>query len=614
MRDPLKYLAQLAGYSDSERWWEATFEQNDHSQAVFEVILDMMTALRTEVGRVETQETLLREAYMRKIIRKTLKEGAQRVAVVCGAWHAPVLHNYQNFKEKADNDALKGLKKVATQATWVPWSYPNLSLASGYAAGIVSPAWYELLYRHRETATLRWLTQAARLLRQEDISAGVGHTIEAVRLAETVAILRGLSIPGLEELEEAAISLYCSGSAAPMALIRQKLVVGTAIGFVPADMPQVPLQKDMEAAIKSARLTKEYATTEAVTKELDLRKDTQLAASQLLHRLALLSIPWGKPQKVSRYTQGSFKEIWKLHWKPDYAVRLIEAAQWGNTVAEAATRVVQNKVAEATLLTELTALLEHTLAADLPQVWPFLIQKLQEYTALTHDVLVLMQALPPLVGVVKYGNVRGSNADTLAQVLSEMVPRIVLGVPALTHQIDDTAAHDILQHLQQAQNALFLSDEPAYMALWERLLQQLAAQIEGHGLIKGHAVRSLFDRQVLSTSQTAIQMRFALSASPRSAAAWLEGFLDGSALLLLHHEALWFILDEWVSDTDMAEIQALLPLIRRTFSKFSAAERQKIGQLAWQSASTTEAPPQYLPFEYEAGRAAAVLATLSDFI
>jgi hypothetical protein len=43
-----------------------------------------------EHGR-EAEREARREAYMRQKIRDALKRGRERVAVVCGAWHAPVL-------------------------------------------------------------------------------------------------------------------------------------------------------------------------------------------------------------------------------------------------------------------------------------------------------------------------------------------------------------------------------------------------------------------------------------------------------------------------------------------------------------------------------------------
>ena len=616
-KDPLRYLATLAGYTDSERWWETTFEQNENPTAIFETILEMMAALRHHLNRVETNETLLREAYMRKVMRQAIKEGHQKIAVVCGAWHAPVLHNIQNFKEKTDNDALKGIKKVSTEVTWVPWSYNRLTAESGYGAGVVSPAWYELLFSKRSNATIRWMTKVARLLRKEDLSASSAHAIEAVRLAETLATLRGRSIAGLDELEEAALSIFCDGYDKPMALIREKLVVGDVIGRVPPEIPQVPLHRDLEAAIKTARLSKEYTTTEGVTKELDLRKETNLFASHLLHRLVLLNIPWGKPMKGSQYRLGTFKEIWKLHWKPDYAIRIIDAAQWGNTIEEAATHLVENKVKTVKSLSELTELVEKALNADIKNAIPTLIKRLQELSALTEDVLILMDALPPLVNIVKYGNVRGTDATAVAQVLEQIVPRIFIGLPAACVNTDDDATELIFKKLQTTHRSINLLSVAEHTEGWFRALQQIAKMNQVHGLLTGGCVRILYDKNVFNIHQTATLMRFALSrgSGVSYAAAWLEGFLNGSGLLLIHNPTLWQILDEWVEEIDLERLKELLPILRRTFSHFSSSERQKMLTLAQKAATNLSSDIMEPETDlYDKKRAELVLKTIQSFL
>jgi Family of unknown function (DUF5682) len=617
-RDPLSYMATLAGYSDSERWWEITFEQNDNSTEIFESIIDMMAALREGIGRTESDETLMREAYMRKLIRKAEKDGFQNIAVVCGAWHAPVLHNIQNFKEKTDNDILKGLKKVSTAVTWVPWSYDRLSRDSGYAAGVISPAWYELLFGKRSNATVRWMTKAARLLRKEDLSASSAHSIEAVRLAETLAILRGRSIAGMDELEEAALSIFCDGYDAPMRVIREKLIIGDVIGRVPPEIPQVPLQRDMEAAIKTARLSKEYATSEAVTKELDLRKETNLFASHLLHRLTLLGIPWGKTMKGSRFQLGSFKEIWKLQWKPDYAIRIIDAAQWGNTVEEAAINFVIKKAQNITDLPDLTDVVDKAINADLRKAIPSLLKRLQELSALTEDVLLLMDALPPLVNIVKYGNVRSTDRNAVDAVLQELLPRIFIGLPAACINTDDEHTALIFNKLQNINRAINLLNEAQNTEGWLRVLQRLATLQNVHGLLVGISVRILFDKNIFTINQTTTYMRYALSQGnePKRAAAWLEGFLNGSGILLIHHEALWRILDEWVDELEMDRLLELLPVLRRTFSEFAPPERQKMLALA-QKMQDEETPQYFAPSDavlYDEKRGERVLATVQGFL
>lgn len=616
VNDPLRTLAELAGYTDSERWWEVTFEQAENPTAVFDTILDMITALRTELNRSETIETLLREAFMRQTIRKALKTNAQRIAVICGAWHAPVLANIAQYKDKTDNDLIKKLPKVATEATWMAWSYERLTRDSGYGAGINSPAWYELLFSKRQNATIRWTTRAARLLRRKDLSASAAHVVEAVNLAETLGILRGHDIAGLDELEEAVRTVMCNGSDAQLNLIRRKLVVGDVVGKIASEIPQVPLQRDFEASVKTARLTKEYATSEAVTKELDLRKANQLFASHLLHRLSLLNIPWGKPMKGSRYKLGSFKETWKLHWRPDYTIRLIEAAQWGNRIEQAATVFVQNQVKTIEKLPALTLLVERTLDANLPKALPKLIQRMQELAALTEDVVILMEGLPPLVHILKYGNVRGTDATAVQFVVQQILPRIFVGLPPACLNTDDEATELIFNQIQSTHATLNLLADPHFTEGWLRSLRFVVDIKNVHGKITGGCTRILFDKSTLNIAQTSVKMRYALAPSnePTQSAAWLEGFLYGSGLLLIHHPTLWQVLDEWVSETDMTRIEHLLPLLRRTFSPFSKSEKAKLYALANQKTAAFplgSAPPQYV---YDAQRAAGVLATLRQFV
>ncbi len=392
--DPLGYMARIAGYEDSERWWEATFEKSDGHHTIFPLILEMMTTLRMELTIEESPREKLREAFMRSEILKATKEGFKNIAVICGAWHSPVLQDLQQFKPNIDKALIKGKNKIKTKATWVPWTYDRLARQSGYRAGVISPAWYDLLFTNRKEVVTRWMTQVARLMREADFPASSAHVIEAVRLSETLSALRDLSIPGIDELFEAATTVFGEGNQARLDLIKQKLIVGDVIGRVPDEIPIVPLQQDLDKCIKAARLSKERNTTESVEKKLDLRKPTNLAASHLLHRLNILTINWGKQIEKSKFDTGSFSETWKLKWLPDFAIWIIEAGMWGNTVHSASSTFIQKKAEEATSLQQLTNLIEAALKADLKKTIPFLVQKLKDISAITKDVHHLMDALP----------------------------------------------------------------------------------------------------------------------------------------------------------------------------------------------------------------------------
>ena len=288
---------------------------------LFDAIREAMTALRAEAprrerGERETRREALREAYMRKTLRQAKKEGFQRIAVICGAWHVPALG--AETPAKQDNDLLKGLPKMKVAATWTPWTYANLSSRSGYGAGVTSPAWYEHLWRSgKGDRAIGWLTHAARLFREQDMDCSSAHIIEASRLATSLAALRERPRPGLPELYEALQTTVCMGDPAPLRLIERQLIVGDKLGTIPETTPTVPLQRDLEQQQKSLRLKPEAARK---VLDLDLRQANDLARSHLLHRLRLLEIGWATPGG-SRNAKGTFHELWEMQWVPELPLR-----------------------------------------------------------------------------------------------------------------------------------------------------------------------------------------------------------------------------------------------------------------------------------------------------
>ncbi|OON69463.1 DUF5682 family protein [Hymenobacter sp. CRA2] len=578
--DPIAHLARLDGYTDGERWWEARIEHSAGHADAFEVVLQMMTALREELAQPESKETLLREAYMRETLRNTLKQGYQRVAVVCGAWHAPVLGAGQlPAYAKDDKARLKGLKKVTTEATWVPWTYERLARQSGYGAGILSPAWYELLFEqpHAQVVT-HWMVRAAHLLRAAQIDASSAHAIEGVRLADALAAVRGLALPGIEELEEAAVSIFGGGYAEALGLVHQQLVIGEKLGEVPDELPASPLQQDLAQQQKALRMKPEAVQK---TLALDLRKDLDLSRSHLLHRLQLLGIRWGKPQRVQGKS-GTFHEVWSVQWRPELVLQVLEAGRWGNSVLAAASGAAAHRAQEAADLGQISQLLEEALHADLAPALPALVARLETLSAGTRDVAHLLAALPPLVNVLRYGNVRRTEAGQVGQVVHHLVPRLCISLPRTCTGLDDDAARQLLERIEAAHHAVRLLPDEAQQADWYGALLAVARQAASSGLLAGATARLLFDAQQLDADDTARLLGLALApAQPTAyATAWIEGFLRGSGLLLIHNRTLFDLLDAWLSDLDETVFQEVVPLLRRAFTDFSQPERQQVLALA----------------------------------
>ncbi|MFJ9178882.1 DUF5682 family protein [Streptomyces sp. NPDC102360] len=611
--DPLRVLAETAGYDDAERWWEDVVEHRDGD--AFAALGEAMGALRETCGDGGHERDPLREAYMRLQVRAAQREFADDVAVVCGAWHVPALR--QKTTVAADRALLKGLPKAKVDMTWVPWTHRRLARVSGYGAGIDSPGWYGHLFSAPDRPVERWLTKVAGLLRAEDRIVSSAHVIEAVRLAETLAVMRGRPLAGLTETTDAVRAVLCEGSDVPLALIHDKLVVGDVLGEVPEAAPAVPLQRDLTRQQRSLRLKPAASEKEL---DLDLRGDTDAARSRLLHRLRLLGVAWGDPARSARGSTGTFRESWRLRWEPELSVRVAEAGVWGTTVLSAATVKAETDAVAARALADVTALAEVCLLAGLAEALPTVMRILADRAALDADVGHLAGALPALVRALRYGDVRGTDTGALADVAAGLAERVFVGLPPACAGLDAEAAEEMRGHVDAVHSAVALLEDAGVRGRWRAVLRVLAERDGVAGVIRGRCARVLLDEGVLDEDDAARLMSLALSpgTAPAEAAAWIEGFVGGGSgggLLLVHDERLLGLVDAWLTRVSGDAFTDVLPLLRRTFSAYEPGVRRTLGELLRRGPSGSgRAPvaggPRGFAEELDAERADAVLPVL----
>ncbi|MGW1947313.1 DUF5682 family protein [Streptomyces sp. NPDC001940] len=619
--DPLAVLAETAGHDDPERWWEDVVEHRagaGDAFAPFEALGEAMGALREEYGDGGHERDLVREAYMRLQLRSAQKEFADAVAVVCGAWHVPALRVKTTVA--ADRAVLKGLPKAKVDMTWVPWTHRRLARAGGYGAGIDSPGWYGHLFSAPDRPVERWMTKVAGLFRDEDRIVSSAHVIEAVRLAETLAAMRGRPLAGLTETTDAIRAVMCEGSDVPLSLVHDKLVVGDVLGEVPDAAPAVPLQRDLTRLQRSLRLKPEALEREL---ELDLRKENDAARSRLLHRLRLLDVGWGEPARSVRGSTGTFRETWRLRWEPELSVRVAEAGIWGTTVLSAATARAEADAIGGQALADVTALAERCLLAELPQALPVVMRVLADRAAMDTDVGHLAQALPALVRSLRYGDVRGTDTQALSEVAAGLAERVFVGLPPACAGLDGDAAAEMRGHVDAVHGAVGLLEDggtAGHRGRWHSVLRVLAARDSVAGVIRGRCARLLLDDQQLAGGEAARLMGLALSpgTGPAEAAAWIEGFVGGGSggLLLVHDERLLTLVDDWLTGVSADAFTDVLPLLRRTFSAYESGVRRTLGELvrrgpagAGPTAAVGTAPPGFAP-GLDHARADAVLPVL----
>ncbi|NND06458.1 MAG: hypothetical protein HKN87_08755 [Saprospiraceae bacterium] len=587
MRDPFARMAELAGFDDPELWWDTYIEQQGTAPEVFSAINELMAELRS-ADLTEKESNNLREAFMRGQLRKARKEGYTKIAVVCGAWHAPALSDGM-YTERQDKKLLTGLKKVAIDCTWVPWSYNRIARHTGYSSGVISPYWYEALFTDPDQAVASWMSRASSIMNDMGYSISPAHTIEGSNLAHALALMRQRTWPGISELFDAISSVYCHGDDDLISKMRRKLLEGEKVGEVSDQIPMVPLQKDLERLVKQARLSKDWRKQGAIDKSLDLRKKTQLNASRLLHKLLLLEIPWGEENEPENNPLGNFHEYWTLNWYPDYEILIIEASMWGNTIDEAATNYVLDKINSEKDFEHLGILLYQALHGYLPALVAPISRKIRDLGSVTEDVHLLLTITPPLIWSTRYGDIAKLDISAIETLLDQLFPRICLLLPDQVSNISEESSRAFFTAINRMHQAIQMATNTIRKEQWISTLLQIAKDVHADPLIKGNCLRIMLVKKTMAEHHVLSIVRFELSdlSDPFRPALLIEGFLASGGWLLIHHPALRSVVDSWFGALTDEEFMTYLPIIRRTFGTFHESEKEMIYSLLFEKRKLT---------------------------
>ncbi|MHA3916335.1 DUF5682 family protein [Halovulum sp. GXIMD14793] len=570
--DPIGILAEAAGYEDGESWWRDVIEENPDPGPVFAAVGDAMAALRQDEPPLPRFEAA-REAHMRLEIAKSAKAAGGPVAVVCGAFHVPALRAKHTAKD--DRALLKGGPKAKTIATWAPWTSPRLAFASGYGAGVAAPGWCKHLWDNPgpQQASI-WVARIARMLREEGQIVSTASLIETERLATALAAVRGRPRAGFEELREATVACLCYGDPILWTLVESKLILGNEVGSIPSTVPSAPLLDDLQRQQKKARLK-----PEALEKELslDLRSDSGLFRSTLLHRLTVLNVPWGTLGTAGR-SRGTFREKWQLRWEPEYAVELVESLVYGTTIETAASGRLTARMKEETTLGKLANLVFGALTAQLPDAAANGTARLAKRAAQTSDCRELLSSLGPMADIIRYGEARVVDAEALTALFTRIATQSAIQMQYAARGLDAEAAQDFAELLKQANSALRLVATEDLSALWTDGLTKIANDTKAARLVMGTAARMLYEADEMTPEDATALLGRMLSpgTAVADAAAFFEGFFYGAGQRLLYDDALRDCVDAWIVSLDKETFTEHLPLFRRVLSELDRTERQRL--------------------------------------
>jgi Family of unknown function (DUF5682) len=411
-------------------------------------------------------------------------------------------------------------------------------------------------------------------LRAEGLPAATASVIEAARLSISLAAVRGYPVPGLREMQDASLAVLCHGDDILLRLIETRLVIGDEIGGIDETVPQMPLAEDLARWQRKLRLKPSTSEEEMA---VDLRSETGLLKSALLHRLLLINLPWGRllDAKAGR---GTFREVWTLAWQPEFSVKLAEALRFGTTIEQAAGNAALEAEQSETSLARCAELIGLCLNADLPAAAEALVARLQVLSVNAGDIAALMQAVSPLANILRYGTARKLPKEALTRLITSMAAEVYAGLGAACRGLNGEAAEAMFASMQSFDGAVHLLGEGYHRDSWLDALEGLERDDHASAFLRGYALRRLNDGQRLDEEKTAQRLTRSLSAAvpAQEAGQWLEGFLAGAAQLLLHDAKLFGIVDRFLTGIREEEFVELLPVLRRAVGSFDSMERRRL--------------------------------------
>ena len=273
----------------------------------------------------------VREAYMRKVLRRTVRDGYQRIAVVCGAWHVPALTDLP--PAAADDRLLRGLPKVKAVAHLDPVDLRPPRLRLGLRGRHPLPRLVRPSVRLGRTASRALAGQGRR-------GAARRGRPGIVRARDRVGPARRGAGRAARAAAGRARGSYRGG---PRRAVRGQRPAHRAHPAAPGR--RRPARRSARRHARWCRCSGICTISSAAcgcarrprpaTWTWTFASRTDLARSRLLHRLALLAVRWGTPQPGRTANIGTFRESWQLTWRPELDLALIEASIWGSTVAAA---------------------------------------------------------------------------------------------------------------------------------------------------------------------------------------------------------------------------------------------------------------------------------------
>ena len=585
-------LERQAGEDGHDMFWERTVEHTLNTQAYHRGSNLFGESLRQHSVKTEWQNvlSLVREAYMRRKINEALREGYKpdEIVIVTGSYHVAGL---KEIDEGMTDDEYKLLPRTVAKHTLMPYSYYRLSTRSGYGAGNQAPGYYELLWHglresNLQYATQHYLAEIAKFQREHGFLVSSAEVIEAVRLANALARLRGGLVPALRDIRDAAVTCLGGGEIGTISLAVADAEIGTKIGSLPDGVSRTCIQDDFYGKLGELKLEK-YRSLTAMELSLDLRENRNAATvrtafldlnrSFFLHRLRVLNVSFVKQVPV-RQDDATWAERWMLSWTPEAEIELVEAALKGDTIKQAVSFVFKERTENSGGIDELAGVIEDAFTCGMEETISYTIKALQAMAVDVAAVRELAGAVSRLSFIVQYNSLRRIDTKPLLPVMEQLFYRACLMLPGEC-VCDDAAGKTMADAIGQLNRAAaeheFLDSEA-----WCAALSEIAERDDLNSRLSGCAAAILLERGLMSEDELKRQIKRRLSKGipAELGAGWFEGLSLKNRYALIARVSVWQSLDEYLDTLDDEQFKRALVFLRRAFSDFTSREKDEIAE------------------------------------
>jgi hypothetical protein len=577
-------FARERGYRSFEELWEAMFEAPDWTPEGFRPVLLAWADVLNAGPRQDYHRW--RDAFMARQILEVVASGVapEKVAVVAGAAHIAA------FVAGDVEPALEAKlpKGLPCAVTVIPYSFPRLAEQMGYGAGNRAPHFYQKAHEAQcdfKRATLEVLIDFAAHLRMRGFIASLSDVLEAYRLAMTLADIREKSAPGLDELREATVATLCRGDATHVDGFLWKSVIGHQVGRVASRIGQNSLQAEFWREVDARRLPRSDSPE---TFALRLNNEVEVGTSVFLHRLRVAGIPFATlaatgQQKAAPQEAGGYaaltrvRESWQAQWTPSTDVALVEKIVLGDTLEAVTTRVLQERLSAATATAAAADVLLESVITGCPQTVAAALRACDAHAASDSDLPSLASAARALAGLVAYGTSR-AHADlgdeAVALLCEKTFGRALLRVRDASACAPDAVGPvlEALRTLHEVAMAQPRADKAGWLAEARALMESHAVNPAASGLATG----LLYLANELAEADVALEVgrRLSLAVEPEAGAAYLEGFLQVNALVLVKSREVVKALDDFLTSVDAERFRQTLPVLRRALGMLGSTERR----------------------------------------